>query len=108
MPGIFINAATARSNTRNNAVIHGEVCTIEDTVLANVSLGVLTAVVANVSTMTYTNSNVYYNVWNGITTDAAKLDQINYVKDYFTNLGYGVTISTSNLSNTAIQWNISW
>lgn len=108
MPGIFINATTARSDSRNNVVIHGEVCTIEDTVLANVDIGVLAAVVANVSTMTYTNSNVYYNVWNGITTDAAKLDQMNYVKDYFTNLGYGIDIVTNVTNNTSIQWNVSW
>jgi len=108
MPGVFINAATARSDARNNVVIHGEVCTIEDTVLANVALGTLTAIVANVSTMTYTNSNVYYNVWNGVTTDAAKLDQMNYVKDYFTNLGYAVNVVTNVTNNTSIQWNISW
>ena len=108
MPGIFINATTARSNTRNNIVIHGEICTMEDTVLANVALGTLTAIVANVSTMTYTNSNVYYNVWNGVTTDASKLDQMNYVKDYFTNLGYGIDVVTNVTNNTSIQWNISW
>jgi len=108
MPGIFINAATARADTRNNVVIHGEITTIEEAVLVNVAAGILYANVANVSVMTYISSNVYYNVWNGITTDTAKLDQLNYVKDYFTNLGYGINIATSSLSNTSIQWNLSW
>jgi len=107
MPGIFINASTARSNSRNNIVIHGEITTIEDAVLVNVDAGMLYANVANVSTMTYIASNVYYNAWN-VGTDATKLDQLNYVKDYFTNLGYSVNIVTSELSSTALQWNISW
>lgn len=105
MPGIFINATTARSNTRNNTVIHGEITSIENAVFANVEAGVL---YANVNNTTMTNSNVYYYVWNGITTDATKLDQLNYVKDYFTNLGYGVNLITDPSSNTTLQWNVSW
>ena len=55
-----------------------------------------------------TNSNVYYNVWNGVTTDPTKLDQLNYVKKYFVNLGYGVDILTNSSSNNTITWNLSW
>ncbi len=108
MPGVFINAATARNNSRNNVIVHSEICTIEDSVLVSVAAGQLSTIVANVSTLTHTNSNVYYNVWNGITSDATKLDQINYVKDYFTNLGYAVNITTNVENNTSIQWNITW
>ena len=82
MPGIFINAKTARSSTRNNTVIHNEVTAIENAVYANVDAGIL---YANVNNSTMTNSNVYYYVYNSITTDPTKLDQINYVKNYFTN-----------------------
>jgi len=105
MPGIFINATTARTDTRNNTVIHGEVTAIENAVYANIDAGVL---YANVNNTVMTNSNVYYNVWNSISTDATTLDQLNYVKDYFTNLGYGVNIVTDPGSNTTLQWNISW
>ena len=55
-----------------------------------------------------TDSNVYYNVHNSITTDPTKSDQINYVKEYFVNLGYGVSILTNSSSNNTITWNISW
>jgi len=85
MAGIFINAKTARNSTRNNTVIHNEVTAIENAVYANVDAGIL---YANVNNSTMTNSNVYYYVWNNITTDTTKLDQLNYVKKYFTNLGY--------------------
>ena len=69
MPGIFINAKTARSSTRNNTVIHNEVTAIENAVYANVDAGIL---YANVNNSTMTNSNVYYYVWNNITTDPTK------------------------------------
>ena len=55
-----------------------------------------------------TTSNAYYNAFNGITTDPTKLDQINYVKKHFVDLGYGVSITTNTESNNTIVWNISW
>ena len=105
MPGIFINAKTARSSTRNNTVIHNEVTAIENAVYANVDAGIL---YANVNNSTMTNSNVYYYVYNSITTDPTKLDQLNYVKNYFTKLGYGVSLITDPNDATSLQWNISW
>ena len=75
-------------------------------VFSNIDSGVLYANV--VSSTTMTNSNVYYYVWNGTVTDPTKLDQINYVKKYFTDLGYGVAIKTNTSSNNTITWNISW
>jgi len=106
MANIFVNATQARTNTRNNSVIHGEIRAIENIVLANVDAGVLYANVTSGTTMT--DSNVYYNVHNSITTNPTKLDQINYVKEYFVNLGYGVSILTNSSSNNTITWNISW
>ena len=105
MPGIFVNATTARTDTRNNTVIHGEINTIENAVFANIDAGVL---YANVNNSTMTNSNVYYYVHNAVTTDPTKKDQLDYVKKYFKDLGYGVNIVTDPSSNTTLQWNISW
>jgi hypothetical protein len=47
-------------------------------------------------------------VWNGISTDPTKLDQLNYVKKHFEDLGYGVSVTTNSSSNNTIDWNISW
>ena len=105
MSGIFISAATARSNTRNNTAIHNEITAIENAVFANVDAGIL---YANVNNSAMTNSNSYYYVWNSITSDPTKLDQLNYVKNYFTNLGYGVSLITDPSDPTTLQWNISW
>jgi len=106
MANIFVNATTARRDTRNNSVIHSEIRSIESAVLANIDAGVLYANVTSNTTMT--DSNVYYNVYNGVVNDATKLDQINYVKDYFTGLGYGVSILTNAATEDTITWNISW
>ena len=105
MPGIFINATTARSSTRNNTVIHNEITAIENAVFANVDAGIL---YANVNNTVMTNSNVYYYVNNSVTTDPTMKDQLNYVKSYFTKLGYGVSIVTDPDNATSLQWNISW
>jgi hypothetical protein len=106
MANIFVNATQARKDSRNNSVIHSEVRAVESIVLANIDSGVLYANVVSSSVMT--NSNVYYNVWNSITTDPTKLDQMNYVKKHFEDLGYGVTVVTNLNSNNTISWNISW
>jgi len=106
MANIFVNATQARLNTRNNSVIHAEVRSIENAVLSNIDAGVLYANVSSGTSMTTSNS--YYFVYNGVTNDPTKLDQINFVRNYFTNLGYGVNIATNSSTNTTIQWNISW
>ena len=106
MANIFTTATQARKDTRNNSVIHSEIRSIESAVLSNVDSGILYANVNSGTTMT--DSNTYYYVYNSITTDPTKLDQINYVKDYFVNLGYGVNILTNTSSNNTITWNISW
>ena len=72
---IFVNATQARADSRNNVVVHGEIRSIESEVFSNIDAGVLYANV--VSSTTMTNSNVYYNVWNGTVTDPTKLAQIN-------------------------------
>jgi len=106
MSSIFVNAKTARTNTRNNSVVHGEVRAIESAVLANVDAGVL---YANVSTgTTMTSSNTYYKAYYGITNDRTLVDQIDYVSKHFTDLGYGVKIKENTSTSDTITWNISW
>lgn len=105
MSNVFVNATQARKNTRNNSVIHAEVRSIEQAVLANVDLGVLYANVNSGTAMT--TNNAYYLVHVGVTTDPTKSDQLNFVRNYFADLGYGVNITTND-ANSTIRWNISW
>ena len=106
MATIFSNAATARKDTRNNSVIHSEVRSIETAVLGNIDAGVLYANVTTGTTMT--NSNAYYKAYYGVTVDATKKDQVNYVAKYFKDLGYGVKVAQNLTTTDTITWNISW
>lgn len=106
MASIFSNAASARKDTRNNAVIHSEVRSIETAVLGNIDSGVL---YANVSTgTTMTDSNAYYKAYYNVTTDATKKDQVDYVARYFKDLGYGVKVAQNLTTTDTITWNITW
>lgn len=102
----FINAENARKNARDNGAIHAEIRTIESFVLANVDAGSLSTTVSNCTVMT--NSTVYYNVFNGVTDDPTKLDQLNYVKQYFLDLGYGVNIRVNSVTNNTLNWYLTW
>jgi hypothetical protein len=105
MSNIFVNATQARRDTRNNSVIHAEVRSIEQAVLANIDAGVLYANVTSGTAMT--TSNAYYFVYTGVTTDPTKSDQLAVVKNHFVNLGYSVNITTDDVTAT-INWNINW
>jgi len=106
MASVFVNATTARKDTRNNVVIHGEVRAIESAVLANIDAGVL---YANVNTgTTMTTSNVFYNAYFDVTTDRTVADQVNYVHQYFKDLGYAIKITQNAITTDTLIWNISW
>lgn len=106
MATIFTNARTARQDTRNVSVIHSEVRSIESAVLANIDAGVL---YANITSGTLvTDSNVYYKAYMGITDNRTLVDQLDYVSKYFTDLGYGVSITENPTNPTTLSWNISW
>ena len=106
MASVFVNAATARKDSRNNSVIHSEVRSLESNVLSAIETGSLSAVINSGTTMT--TDSTYYNVYYAITDNDAKLDQINYVTKYFTDLGYGITITENSATGNTIVWNISW
>lgn len=106
MANIFVNATQARKDTRNNSAIHGEVRAIESAVLTSVDAGVLYANITSGTAMT--DSNAYYKAYYGVTSDPTLVDQINYVSQYFKNLGYGVQVRENPATRDTITWNISW
>ena len=48
----------------------------------------------------------YYNAWQGTITDDPKVNQMQQVIDYFTNLGYTITRKSS--TGTELYWSVSW
>lgn len=105
MSKVFTNATEARKNTRNNVLIHNEVRSIESKVLAAVDSGELTIEVTDTE---ITQGENYYRVWFGIDRDPTLQDQIDFVQEYFRNLGYNIQILENSQTGNTIKWRITW
>lgn len=57
---------------------------------------------------TYNNGYVYYQVFSNQITDREIDDQIQFVLDYFTQLGYNIKAQQNPLSQNTLQWHIIW
>lgn len=111
------NAREARQCAIKNLTVLGEIHAIETAVLTAVEAGGLTATVSNGSTMTSTvnyadssdtDSEVYYDVWQGLVTDAAKTEEMDMVIDYFQNLGYNIARRQNSTTLSTFNWVVSW
>ena len=64
---------------------------------------------ATIGTNTFgTIPSDYYDVLIGQSTNAVYADQIQYVLDYFTSLGYNIRAQTNSATADTIQWQIIW
>lgn len=106
MSTVFLSAADARIQARNQGTIHSEIRAIEANVLTSIDSGLLSVTISGNTTMT--GSNVYYNAYNGVTSNVALTDQISCVENYFLDLGYSVDILTNTQTNNTITWTIGW
>ena len=106
MATVFKNATQARKDARNASVIHAEVRSLEGNVLTSIEGGNLSVSVNSGTTMT--TDTAYYNAYFSISTDDTKSDQLTYVTRYFTDLGYGITITENPTTQNTLVWNISW
>ena len=71
---------------------------------ANAALGLT----AGTNTAPNPDSVSYYSVWQGVTQDRAKTDQMNQVILYFQNLGYTIDRMINTSTNRTIKWVISY
>lgn len=55
-----------------------------------------------------TDSTDYYAVLSGQATDAVIADQIQYILDYFTALGYNIRAQANPATGNTMQWQIIW
>jgi hypothetical protein len=114
------SAPAAREQSQGNALVAQEVCIITLRMLAAISNNALSTVSGSQtqvtingvtitgSTMTNADSTgrSYYQVWKGVQIDAAKIEQMNEVIDYFRNLGYSIV--RKSVTGTEFYWEISW
>ena len=106
MASVFKNATQARKDARDAGVIHAEVRSLESSVLSSIEGGNLSVSVNTGTTMT--TDTAYYNAYFSITSDDTKSDQLSYVTRYFTDLGYGITLTENATTQNTLVWNISW
>jgi len=71
---------------------------------ANADLGLT----AGTTSATNPSSVDYFSVWQGVTNDRAKTDQMNQVISYFKNLGYTISRLTNTATNKTFKWVISY
>jgi len=78
-------------------------------VAAPTSAGAGATGTATVGTNTFgTDPSDYNDVLIGQSTDAVITDQIQYVLDYFTALGYNIRAQTNSATGYTMQWQIVW
>ena len=55
-----------------------------------------------------TNAPLYYNVVSGQSSDRVLTDQIEFIQDYFTALGYNIRAQVNPATANTMQWYIIW
>jgi len=69
----------------------------------------LPVITLTVDTNTFgTTPFIYYSVLSGQSSDRVIQDQLQYVIDYFTALGYNIRAQVNPATNNTIQWQIIW
>ncbi len=111
------SARDARQYAIKNLTVLGEIHAIETAVLTAIDAGLLTASVSNNTTMTSTtnyadstdtDAEVYYDVWQGLITDASKEEEMDMVIDHFQNLGYNIVRRQNSTTLSTFKWVVSW
>lgn len=78
-------------------------------VAAPTSAGAGATATATVGTNTFgTTPSDFNDVLTGQATNAVILDQITFVSDYFTSLGYNIRAQTNSDTTNTMQWQIIW
>lgn len=110
-------AREARQCAIKNLTVLAEIHAIETAVLTAIEAGELTATISNNTTMTSTtnyadstdtDAEVYYDVWQGLITDASKEEEMDTIIDYFQNLGYNIVRRQNSATLSTFKWVVSW
>lgn len=111
------NARDARTQAVKNLTVLREIHAIEEAILLAVDGGELFAEVSDGTVMTEadnlldsteTVSESYYNVWQALSTDETKSEEMQAVIDYFQNLGYNIARRQNATTLTTFKWVLNW
>ena len=101
----FITADEAKISSRDNKTIFREICGIQQAILTAIDMKQLEVYVKSGTPMTDDTANHdYYKVFVGQETNRALQDQIEFVKSYFTDLGYAIKMQINPTTQNTVQW----
>ena len=117
---IFPTGTQARERAQNNNLLNQQIAIMEIAILDAITAGTFSASVTNTSTVTIQGTTItgspmtdndtegqnFYKAFQGTTTDAVRVEQMNEVIAYFQNKGY--TIVRKSSSGTYFYWEITW
>lgn len=102
----FIRADDARKLATNLALIYGEICAIQQRILAAIDQRQLSVVISSGSVMTENSS--YYDVVSGQSDNRVIQNEIQFVQDYFDRLGYNIRPQVNPFTASTLQWQLIW
>lgn len=108
-----LNAAQARAKASADLIVFEEIYTIMKEVINQSQMGNYEATITDgtimtASTPTTSDSEKYFNTWQGTLVDRAAKNQMDQVVKYFTDLGYRIEQITNTVSSTTFKWYVYW
>ena len=102
----LFTAENARLNSKNDLIIFDEIVYITREIINESLDGNYQANISSATTMT--NSQLYYNVWTGTSSDRQLQEQMNSVIQHFEKIGYTITRKTNQTTNNTLIWFVQW
>lgn len=108
-----LNAAQARAKANADLIVFEEVYAIMKKVITESASGAFEAYVDDdtimtASTPTTSDSEYYFQAWQGTYASRALISQMENVMRHFVNLGYKIDRVTNTNTNTTFKWHIYW
>lgn len=102
----LFTAENARLNSKNDLIIFDEIVYITREIINESLDGNYQATISSSTTMT--NSQSYYNIWTGTSSDRQLQEQMNSVIQHFEKIGYTITRKTNQTTNNTLIWFVQW
>lgn len=102
----LFTAENARLNSKNDLIIFDEIVYITRQIINESLDGNYEVTIASATTMT--NSQSYYNIWTGTSSDRQLQEQMNSVIQHFEKIGYTITRKTNQTTNNTLIWFVQW
>lgn len=108
-----LNAAQARAKSSADLIVFEEIYTIMKEVINQSSVGNYEASINDNTIMTSSapttsDSEKYFNTWQGTLVDRSAKNQMDQVVKYFTDMGYRLDQVTNTITGKTFSWKVYW